>query len=136
MDIVEEDLKILEEFIEIDRRIRENKVDSDYEKFCEKRCVAIEHLLQAYKEQEKVIQNLQKEVNEENKKCMILTVNDKFKEQVIDEMAEILSDFEFDRMCENCECCVGNGCNAHEDIDFYKDCIKQYFINKVKENKE
>lgn len=33
---------------------------------------------------------LQNELNEENKRCMILANNDKFKEQVIDEMANKL----------------------------------------------
>lgn len=39
--------------------------------------------------QQEEIKNLQKEVNEENKRCMILANNDKFKEQMIDLMAEI-----------------------------------------------
>ena len=42
---MEEDIKILEEFIELDRKIRENKVESDYEQFCERRCIAIENVL-------------------------------------------------------------------------------------------
>ena len=38
--------------------------------------------------QQEEIKNLQKEVNEENKRCMILANKDKFKEQVIDLMTE------------------------------------------------
>ena len=49
---MEEDIKILEEFIELDRKIRKNKVESDYDEFCERRCIAIENLLKAYKELE------------------------------------------------------------------------------------
>ena len=49
---MEEDQKVLEEFIELDRKIRQNKVESDYDEFCERRCIAIENLLKAYKELE------------------------------------------------------------------------------------
>ena len=41
-------------------------------------------------EQKKKIENLQKELNEENKRCMILANNDKFKEQVIELMSELV----------------------------------------------
>lgn len=44
MDI-EEDLKILQEFTELDRKLRNYKVESDYDNFCERRCVAIDHIL-------------------------------------------------------------------------------------------
>ena len=46
--------------------------------------------LSLIKEQQEKIENLQKELNEENKRCMILANNDKFKEQVIDLMAELV----------------------------------------------
>lgn len=48
---------------------------------------AIETVLNLIKEQQKEIESLQKEVNEENNRCMILANNDKFKEQVINLMA-------------------------------------------------
>ena len=47
----------------------------------------LDTVLSLIKEQKKKIENLQKELNEENKRCMILANNDKFKEQVIDLMA-------------------------------------------------
>ena len=54
----------------------------------------IDTVLSLIKEQDKIINEqlkenvkLQKELNEENKRCMILANNDKFKEQVIDLMA-------------------------------------------------
>lgn len=46
--------------------------------------------LSLIKEQKKKIENLQKELNEENKRCMILANNDKFKEQVIELMSELV----------------------------------------------
>ena len=59
---IDEDVKVLKEFVELDRRIRQNKTESDYEKFCERRCVAIEHIL-AEREKDK---NKIKELEEEN----------------------------------------------------------------------
>ncbi len=56
------------------------------------------------------------------------------KDKIIDLMAEILAGIDFDRMCEECKCCVGNGCDADEDIDAYMDCIKQYFEKKARES--
>ena len=38
----EEIIKMLQEFIDIDRTARGNKVESDYDNFCEQRCKAIE----------------------------------------------------------------------------------------------
>lgn len=47
----------------------------------------VENQEQKIIKQQEEIKNLQKEVNEENKRCMILANNDKFKEQVINLMA-------------------------------------------------
>ena len=47
-------------------------------------------VLPLIKEQQEKIENLQKELNEENKRCMILANNDKFKEQVIELMSELV----------------------------------------------
>lgn len=47
-----EDIKILKEFIKIDRNMRNNSTESDYDKFCERRCVAIENLLNKLEENE------------------------------------------------------------------------------------
>ncbi len=48
----------------------------------------VENQEQKIIEQQEEIKNLQKELNEENKRCMILANKDKFKEQVIDLMTE------------------------------------------------
>ena len=58
MDI-EEDLKILQEFTELDRKLRNYKVESDYDNFCERRCVAIEHILAEREEDKKRIAELE-----------------------------------------------------------------------------
>ena len=74
---------------------------------------------------------LQAELNAENNRCMILANNDKFKEQMIDLMAEWISErcFYKDDYSNSCEI-IQDSCNKEDDC---KDCIKQYFKNKAKE---
>lgn len=43
-------IEILEEWIKIDRKMRNNSTESDYDKFCEEKCIAIENLIQENKE--------------------------------------------------------------------------------------
>lgn len=63
MDI-EEDLKILQEFTELDRKLRNYKVESDYDNFCERRCVAIDHILAEREEDKKKINKLEYRIEE------------------------------------------------------------------------
>ena len=74
---------------------------------------------------------LQTELNTENNRCMILANNNKFKEQMIDLMAEWISErcFYKDDYSNSCEI-IQDSCNKEDDC---KDCIKQYFENKAKE---
>lgn len=89
-------------------------------------------LLNMVEEKDKIINEqlkenikLQSELNEENKRCMILANNDKFKEQVIDLMAEEIN--ETDRgYTDYCEMKIECDRNC-------KDCIKQYFEKKSEE---
>ena len=62
---------------------------------------------------------------------MILANNNKFKEQMIDLMAEWISErcFYKDDYSNSCEI-IQDSCNKEDDC---KDCIKQYFENKAKE---
>ena len=39
-------IDVLKDFVRIDRLMRENKKESDYEQFCERTCVAIETVLE------------------------------------------------------------------------------------------
>lgn len=86
-------------------------------------------LLNMVEEKDKIINEqlkenvkLQSELNEENKRCMILANNDKFKEQVIDLMAEYIhktGEYE----CPDIKC---------EDNEITcKHCIEQYFADLV-----
>ena len=52
--------------------------------------IKIDNLAEEQNEREKYTHKLEKELNEENNRCMILANNDKFKEQIIEEMAEEL----------------------------------------------
>lgn len=73
---IEKAIKILEEFVNIDRSMRsEAEYFSDYDKFCEERCVAIENLIKGYKElqkENKTLKDIYFETvirqNQENKK--------------------------------------------------------------------
>lgn len=58
MDI-EEDIKMLKEYINIDRKMRNNNQESDYDKFCERQCIAIENLLAEREEDKKKIAELE-----------------------------------------------------------------------------
>jgi len=42
-------IKNLKDRVELDRKMRDNKAESDYEKFCEKECISIETLIEGYK---------------------------------------------------------------------------------------
>lgn len=55
-------------------------------------------------------------------------------DKIISLMLEKFADIDFDNMCLDCECCVGNGC-VKEERDLYENCIKQYFENKAKERR-
>lgn len=90
----------------------------------------LDTVLSLIKEQQEEIGSLQKELNEENKRSMILANNDKFKEQVIDLMAEHISKQDIDK-----DICMKNITNpdwCNEDYTNCQDCIKQYFADLVK----
>ena len=87
---------------------------------CGKYRKSIDTVLSLIKEQQEEIGNLQKELNEENKRCMILANNDKFKEQVIDLMAEYIEKVTVDLK-------VAFG----ENMLWNRNEIKQYFADLV-----
>ena len=88
-------------------------------------------LMDTVKSYKGMFKKLQKELNEENKKCMILANNDKFKEQVIDLMAEWIEKHTKYYDEDGCYCEIEKEI-CEKDIEC-KDCIKQYFKNKAKE---
>lgn len=90
-----------------------------------------EQAIEALKEHKRQIDK--KYINTRNSKA-IETVLSMLEEQdkIISLMLEKFADIDFDNMCLDCECCVGNGC-VKEERDLYENCIKQYFENKAKE---
>ena len=104
---------------------------------------SLDTILSLIKEKDKIINEqlkenvkLQKELNEENKRCMILANNDKFKEQVIDLIAEKLAKAYHYKMNE---CSLKKKEQNNIDCNKYKDCtscIKQYFADKVNSSEQ
>lgn len=82
MDI-EEDIKILQEFTELDRKLRNYKVESDYDNFCERRCVAIDHILAEREEDKKRIQELQVLEDDLKDKRIVYADTPEFEEKFI-----------------------------------------------------
>lgn len=82
MDI-EEDIKILQEFTELDRKLRNYKVESDYDNFCERRCVAIDHILAEREEDKKRIERLQVLEDDLKDKRIVYVDTPEFKEKFI-----------------------------------------------------
>lgn len=82
MDI-EEDSKILQEFTELDRKLRNYKVESDYDNFCERRCVAIDHILAEREEDKKRIESLQVLEDDLKDKRIVYVDTPEFEEKFI-----------------------------------------------------
>ena len=99
MDI-EEDLKILQEFTELDRKLRNYKVESDYDNFCERRCVAIDHILAEREADKKKIDKLQVLEDDLKDKRIVYVDTPEFEEKFIakqkvkDKIEEIKEDKE------------------------------------------
>lgn len=82
MDI-EEDSKILQEFTELDRKLRNYKVESDYDNFCERRCVAIDHILAEREEDKKRIKELEVLEDDLKDKRIVYVDTPEFEEKFI-----------------------------------------------------
>ena len=92
-----------------------------------------EQAIEALKEHKEQIDK--KYINTRNSKAIeiVLSMLEE-KDKILSLMLEKFADIDFDDMCLDCECCVGNGC-IKEERDLYENCIKQYFENKVKERR-
>ena len=139
---IEEDLKILQEFTELDRKLRNYKVESDYDNFCERRCVAIDHILAEREEDKKKIAELEEE-NRIFKDSNVL-VNRYFKlkdnsipvQKVKDLLTEIQE--EYNEVQEQFDCIWNK--KSKDDYDRYKlqefSTMQQqlgFFIGKLEE---
>lgn len=92
-----------------------------------------EQAIEALKEHKRQIDK--KYINTRNSKVIetVLSMLEE-KDKIISLMLEKFADIDFDDMCLDCECCVGNGC-IKEERDLYENCIKQYFENQAKERR-
>ena len=79
----EEDIKILNEYINIDRKMRNNNQESDYDKFCERQCIAIENLLAEREEDKKKIDKLQVLEDDLKDKRIVYVDTPEFEEKFI-----------------------------------------------------
>lgn len=135
-----------QEVFEKVNRIRVDFFDSKYKDIhtddeLEEKYEALGDVLSMLKEKDKLINkqlkenvSLQKELNEENKRCMILANNDKFKEQIIDLMAEFIKNNMSEKKLIK-EICLKGKCNNEEcHEDDWKECTKQYFKQKATNN--
>lgn len=101
-----------------------------YDEFNDKLCEINEHLgdIYTYKDLQDV-ENAEKE-----RERMLLrgaikkqdTEINKLK-NVIDRMAEVLNDFDYDKQCESCRTDI---CSASVDGTEYTKCIKEYFMKE------
>ncbi len=132
----QEAIERLNSLIKVNKDFFENQGDM----LIDKRDIqALETVLSMLKEKDKLINeqlkenvSLQKELNEENKRCMILANNDKFKEQIIDLMAEYIARLDIDQdICIKIE----DSCfdYAGQNGKTCEECIKQYFERKNEE---
>lgn len=114
MDI-EEDLKILQEFTELDRKLRNYKVESDYDNFCERRCVAIDHILAEREEDKKKIEELEDRCKSHQKLLYMAAEVEKnsIPKQKVKEILEDIEDY-FDRL---------NG--SDEDMEYIRNKKKE-----------
>ena len=71
-------------------KLRKDKTNTIKHDTCICGTMDLDTVLSLIKEQQEEIGSLQKELNEENKRSMILANNDKFKEQVIELMSELV----------------------------------------------
>ena len=95
----------LKKYIEEDMAFKEPfKNISDFDKYCYNHCLDIKE---------------------------VLSELDK-KDKIINEMAEVLNDFDYDKQCEICHTDI---CSASVDGTEYMKCIIEYFTNKVEEDK-
>lgn len=129
-DSAEKDKIIAEKSAEIEKLEKQSKnLDKQAQQFD----AEIEKKNKAINKQLKENAKLQAELNAENNRCMILANNDKFKEQMIDLMAEFienntLNDVLIENVCLTLKC---KNEECHEDN--WKECIKQFFERRVKD---
>ena len=132
MDI-EEDIKIVQEFTELDRKLRNYKVESDYDNFCERRCVAIDHILAEREEDKKKIEEL------EEKNQHLSSVSDyetiSLQNNFLEEQLE-LANSQIEELEEEKKVQIHQTMEVFDRDYIHKDKIKEDYIPKQKVEEE
>lgn len=71
---MEEAIVVLEKRVAIDRALRDGSVESDYDKFCENECLAIEKLINGYRELEEENEDLKNDLHHDGLAHKYLTL--------------------------------------------------------------
>ena len=134
---IEEDIKILKEFVELDRKIRQNKTENDYEQFCERRCVAIEHILAERKQDKARIKELEEENRMQRKQIMSAYNRGWIPKQKVKDVLTAIRE-EYNKVQEQFDCIWNK--KSKDDYDRYKlqefSAMQQqlgFFIGKLEE---
>lgn len=130
MDI-EEAIKILKEFVKQDRKMRDYKVESDYDKFCEERCIAIETVLNELEYKQDDINVLQAQRDSVENQLKQAKAELEKKEAIINEMAKYIGEIDDETFCDEDKYerdIEDNVIGCDEDC---QECVKQYFTKKV-----
>jgi hypothetical protein len=88
----EEAIERLKERVKLDRKIRNNKAESDYEQFCENECQAIETILNLAEKLQKKIKEYRKFKKDIVDRIMIWDKEELPKDEVIIRMLDTLMD--------------------------------------------
>ena len=65
---MEEAIAVLEKRVAIDRALRDGSIESDYDKFCENECLAIEKVINGYRGLEAKVKRYEKYLENKDKK--------------------------------------------------------------------
>lgn len=129
MQISEEEKKA----IEIDLKCLHNVMNNFEDDLCEQMQEKVAEIKQFIEKQSKEIEQLRIAYKLMEKEALMDGKEElEIKDKMIDEMAEVLSDFDFDKCCEKC---FADVCDGDEDKDIRMKCIKEYFRKKVEEEK-
>lgn len=126
----EEAIKILKEFVKQDRKMRDYKVESDYDKFCEERCIAIETVLNELDYKQDDINVLQAQRDSVENQLKQAKAELEKKDEIIDLMAKTLKGVKSGS--KYCNTFKIPPCNKDKTYPCDK-CIKQYFTKKVED---
>lgn len=115
MSNIEDDMKVMKEFVDVDRKMRQKEVESDYDKFCEKICIAIENVLSEREQDKARIKELEEDLYSANK--IINEYLDGIPKQKVKDIAKQIQE-EYDKVQEQFDCIWNK--KSKDNYDRYK----------------